>query len=76
LLVEHHCYNPTSNDLISSTLSDNLRLYPFYRAGLIPIGDMQPLAVESWAERNMLLLAGLLLLLIAAIMAGRRFSKQ
>jgi hypothetical protein len=27
---------------------------------------MQPLAVESWAERNMLLLAGLLLLLIAA----------
>jgi hypothetical protein len=37
---------------------------------------MQPLAVESWAERNMLLLAGLLLLLIAAIMAGRMVSKQ
>jgi hypothetical protein len=34
---------------------------------------MQPLAVESWVERNMLLLAGLLLLLIAAVMAGRRF---
>jgi CHAT domain-containing protein len=54
----------------------NLRSHPFYWAGLIPIGDMQPLAVESWAERNMLLLAGLLLLLIAAVMAGRRFSKQ
>jgi hypothetical protein len=76
LLVEHHCYNSTSNDLISSTLSDNLRLYPFYRASLIPIGDMQPLAVESWAERNMLLLEGLLLLLIATVRAGRRFSKQ
>jgi CHAT domain-containing protein/tetratricopeptide (TPR) repeat protein len=54
----------------------NLRSHPFYWAGLIPIGDMQPLAVESWIERNMLLLAGLLLLLIAAVMAGRRFSKQ
>jgi hypothetical protein len=46
----------------------NLRSHPFYWAGLIPIGDMQPLAVESWAERNMLLLAGLLLLLIIAFL--------
>jgi uncharacterized membrane protein YhaH (DUF805 family) len=33
---------------------------------------MQPLAVESWAERNMLLLAGLLLLLIIAVLVSRR----
>jgi hypothetical protein len=32
--------------------------------------------VESWAGRNMLLLAGLLLLLIAAVMAGRMILKQ
>jgi CHAT domain-containing protein len=50
----------------------NLRSHPFYWAGLIPIGDMQPLAVESWAERNMLLLAGLLLLLIIAVLVSRR----
>jgi CHAT domain-containing protein/tetratricopeptide (TPR) repeat protein len=52
----------------------NLRSHPFYWAGLIPIGDMQPLAVESWAERNMLLLAGLLLLLIIAVLVSRRMS--
>jgi CHAT domain-containing protein/tetratricopeptide (TPR) repeat protein len=50
----------------------NLRSHPFYWAGLIPIGDMQPLAVESWIERNMLLLAGLLLLLIIAVLVSRR----
>jgi hypothetical protein len=32
--------------------------------------------VESWAGRNKLLLAGLLLLLIAAVMAGRMILKQ
>jgi uncharacterized membrane protein YhaH (DUF805 family) len=34
--------------------------------------SFQPLAVESWAERNMLLLAGLLLLLIIAVLVSRR----